>query len=127
MLLEEDIELETTGSDETSSTVLFESYKETESLLKVSTPRDGLLFVSDTWYPGWEAYIDGRETKIYMANYAFRAIKVSSGEHEVRFVYRPKSFFDGLKVTGVAFFLLILISLSNNIINKQGKGGFFQK
>ncbi len=127
LLLEEDIGLERTRGGKANSTVLFESYKETESLLRVSTSRDGLLFVSDTWYPGWEAYVDGRKTKIYRANYAFRGIKVPSGEHKVKFVYRPASFFNGLRVTAVAFFLLILISLLSNIINKQGKKGFFQK
>ena len=71
--------------------VKYLDYKEQESRIEVRTQRDGLLFVSDTFYPGWKAYVNGVETKIYKADFAFRAVKVPRGDHEIRFIYKVKS------------------------------------
>ncbi len=92
-----------------ASEVKYLSYKEQENILNVSTPVYGFLFVDETWYPGWKAFVDGIETKIYKANYTFRAINVPAGEHEIRFVYEPDSFYNGIKITGVSVALLLLL------------------
>lgn len=89
----------------------FIEYKEQESKLKVVTPENGFLFVSDTWYPGWKAFVDNKEVKIHKANYAFRAVSVPAGEHEVRFIYKPDSFYTGIKLSGVSFITLLLLPL----------------
>jgi len=91
-----------------SSQILYTVYKETESELGVSTNQNGLLFISDTFYPGWKAYVDGVEKKILQADYAFRAVEVPKGTHEVKFSYKPESFFLGLWAAGVSFFILAL-------------------
>lgn len=67
-------------------------YQPNKVIIKASSNADCFLFLSDTYYPGWKAYIDGVETKIYRANYIFRAIKLPSGEHQVEFKYLPQSF-----------------------------------
>ncbi|MGI8422596.1 MAG: YfhO family protein [Chloroflexota bacterium] len=67
--------------------------------LEASARQAAMLFVNDAIYPGWRAYVDGRETQIYRANYIFRAIYVPAGQHTVEFVYRPRSFRLGLLVT----------------------------
>ena len=94
-----------------SSTANYLAYSEQESVVKVSTKRDGFLFVSDTWYPGWKAYVDNIETKIYRANYTFRAVAVSAGEREVRFVYQPDSFYNGIKISIISIVILIIFGL----------------
>lgn len=81
------------------SHVSYETYAGNESRISVQTDSFGMLFISDTFYPGWKAEVDGIETKIYKANFAFRAIPVSEGKHEVRMIYRPNSFYNGLKVS----------------------------
>ncbi|HYA93797.1 MAG TPA: YfhO family protein, partial [Thermodesulfobacteriota bacterium] len=60
--------------------------------LRVSAVENSLLVLSDTHYPGWKAFVDGKETKIYRADYTFRAIPLSAGTHQVEFVYDPLSF-----------------------------------
>ncbi|MBU3978137.1 YfhO family protein, partial [Patescibacteria group bacterium] len=72
--------------------------------INLTTSSDGtaLLFLSDTYYPGWKAAIDGEDTKIYVANYAFRAVKVPQGEHRVEFYYSPESFKTGLILSAAA-------------------------
>jgi uncharacterized membrane protein YfhO len=49
----------------------------------------GYLVVADTWYPGWQATVDGVPTEVLRANYAFRAVWLEAGEHEVEMAYRP--------------------------------------
>lgn len=80
-------------------TVHLVSYRANEVVLTFEADGDGFLYVSDTYYPGWRAYVDGRETKIYRANLAFRAIEVPKGRHTVVFRYVPVSFYVGLFLT----------------------------
>ena len=55
--------------------------------------------------------MDGKETKIYRANLAFRAVEVTAGKHRIIFRYVPLSFYLGLLVTligiGLCIFLII--------------------
>ena len=67
--------------------------------LQVKAAENELLVLSDTYYPGWKAFVDGEETKIYRADYTFRAIPLNAGEHRVEFVYDPISFKLGTGVT----------------------------
>ena len=57
--------------------------------LRVSSPGHCILVASEIWYPGWRAYVDGREVPLMRANYAFRAIEVPGGSHTVEFRFRP--------------------------------------
>ncbi|MFH1832967.1 MAG: YfhO family protein [Candidatus Levyibacteriota bacterium] len=68
------------------------SYIDNKIKVKTNADNDSLLFLSDSFYPGWKAFVDGKETKIYRADYAFRAVAVLKGEHLVEFIYDPFSF-----------------------------------
>jgi uncharacterized membrane protein YfhO len=83
-----------------------------ESEVSINHSGDGLLFVSDSYYLGWEAFVDGRQTKIYRANYNFRAVIVPAGEHQVVFKYKPQSFKIGLYLSGGT----LLVILAGGII-----------
>jgi hypothetical protein len=86
------------------------SYGANKVTLNCETDDDVFLYASDTFYPGWRAYLDGHEVSIYRANLAFRAVHVPKGNHSVAFVYRPLSFYIGccLTVIGllISFFIL---------------------
>ncbi len=75
--------------------------------LRVRAPERAWLFSSDTYYPGWEARIDGAPAPIYRANQAGRAIEVPAGEHEVELRYRPGAFRRGLVVAAAALLVLV--------------------
>ncbi|HSX40162.1 MAG TPA: YfhO family protein, partial [Candidatus Saccharimonadales bacterium] len=79
-----------------SGTVKIASYTPDKITINVSTNVPQLLFLSDAYYPGWKAYVDGKVTEIYRADYAFRAVKVPAGKHMIIFSYQPQSFFLGL-------------------------------
>ncbi|MCS7042224.1 MAG: YfhO family protein [Bryobacteraceae bacterium] len=63
----------------------------------------GMLILTDTWYPGWRAAIDGREVPIHEAYAAVRGVVVEAGLHTVDFRYRPASILWGAAWTGAAF------------------------
>ena len=72
----------------------------------VVAKRPAFLLLSDTYYPGWKAYIDGKKTHIQRADYLLRAVVVPEGKHIVRFVYEPLSFRVGGIITLTALFSL---------------------
>jgi hypothetical protein len=53
------------------------------------------LVTSEVWYPGWHAYVDGKEIPIYKTNMAFRTLLVPNGDHIIRMVYKPTIFLLG--------------------------------
>ncbi len=64
-------------------------YASNNVLLKTNASKNRLLILTDNYYPGWMVFIDDKETKIYRANYTFRAVNVPSGNHKVPFFYDP--------------------------------------
>jgi hypothetical protein len=57
--------------------------------VKVRAKAPALLLLADTWYPGWQAKVDGHPTRVLRADYFLRAVELGAGEHEVVFRYRP--------------------------------------
>lgn len=78
--------------------VKIERYSPSEVVVEVETAVPKLLFLSDSFDPGWQALIDGSHTRIYRADYTFRAVAVPAGKHNVRFIYRPQSFQTGTRI-----------------------------
>lgn len=71
-------------------------------LLEVNAAAEGIVVVSEVWYPGWRAWVDGQETPVLLANYLFRGVAVPAGRHQVRLVYDPPRFRLGLVLAGLA-------------------------
>ncbi|HHT9105326.1 MAG TPA: YfhO family protein [Candidatus Wujingus californicus] len=79
--------------------------------IKVNMFEDGYLVLGDTFYPGWNAYIDGRKTRIYKTNYVLRSVFLEKGEHLAAFVYEPKSFSIGMIISITSLVILIPVSI----------------
>ena len=60
-------------------------YQSNKIEISVSAPTDGYLILTDTYYPGWKASVDGTGVNILPAFGAFRAVEVSKGSHTIRF------------------------------------------
>jgi hypothetical protein len=84
------------------------SYENNRIVLEVDTPEAAFLFMIEAYYPGWQAYVDGKREEILRANYVFRAIPLGPGSHRVEVVFEPLSFKIGLSLSLLTVFLLLL-------------------
>jgi uncharacterized membrane protein YfhO len=86
-------------------------YKNQAVTVQASLDDAGILVLTDSFYPGWNAYVNGRQEKIYRANLFFRAVPLPAGRHTVVFRYEPRSFAIGLAVSIITFLSVIVISI----------------
>ncbi len=61
------------------------NYSENEIIIRTENKGEGFLVLVDSYYPTWHAFIDGKETKIFLTDYNFRGIIVPEGKHQVVF------------------------------------------
>jgi hypothetical protein len=86
------------------------SYKPNKLIYKTDSEADRLAVFSEIYYPeGWKAYIDGKESDHVRVNYLLRGMVIPAGEHEIRFSFKPESYFIGNKISyaSSAIFLLM--------------------
>jgi hypothetical protein len=74
--------------------------------LSVNTPAPCFLVLTDHFYPGWIARLDGIPCELYCANAVERAVYLPKGPHLVDFDYIPDSLFDGMKLAALALIIL---------------------
>jgi len=77
--------------------------------LDANLQADGLVVVSEAYASGWNAYIDGRKTTIYLADGVLRAIAVPAGQHAVELRYEPKSLAVGLWISVAAGAVMLAV------------------
>jgi hypothetical protein len=68
----------------------FTEYTPNHLALTASTNGPALLVLSEAWYPGWEAHLDGKPVPIYIADAAFRGIMLPAGTHRLTMDFRPR-------------------------------------
>jgi hypothetical protein len=83
------------------------SYASQEVNIDATVERPELLVLSDSGYPGWKVYVDGRPSHWIAANYMFRGVLLQPGRHLVRFAYEPASFAIGSAISGAGFICLV--------------------
>ena len=75
--------------------------------LDVDAPARSLLVLTDTWYPGWTATVDGRPVSIERVNWRFRGVYLEPGAHRVRFDYRPRGIIAGAALSSIGLLALV--------------------
>ncbi len=103
------------GGEKGSAKLL--TYTPNMVVIETVADKDAFLYVGDTYYPGWKAYINGQETPILRANLAFRAVAVPPGRHTVIFRYIPLSFYGGMALTFLGFLFWIV-----SLVRERRKG-----
>ena len=84
-----------------------QSDEDTHVVVEVAGRRPGYLVLSDIYYPGWEAEVDGRPADVLPANGAFRAVPIPAGADTVSFNYRPASIRAGVATSLIAALVTI--------------------
>jgi len=70
-----------------------------ELSFRATTSSAAALVLSQTWFPGWKATVDGGEVPVLRADMALTGILIPAGLHEVRFMFQPLSFRIGAAIT----------------------------
>jgi hypothetical protein len=80
-----------------------------------------LVVISQTHYPAWKAFVDGRPTPLWRANHAFQALEIPSGKHEIRLEYRDTAFHIGCAITlcSVIIWLLLFLRATSSPVAPQ--------
>ena len=94
-LVEQPVVVEDTDAESAARIV---SYLPERIVIDVDTPADGLLVVSELYFPGWRAALDGVETPILRTNVALRGVLVPVGRHRVEMTFEPASVVAGLGI-----------------------------
>lgn len=87
--------------------------------VQVKAPEKGFFLTSETFYPGWRAKVDGKETNLASYLGLFRRVKLSEGEHRLEMIYRPS-----YQVWTVAV-SVISLGVYGVILAWQGGGAMF--
>ncbi|MGC8879523.1 MAG: YfhO family protein [Anaerolineae bacterium] len=90
--------------------------------LRVDMSAEGYLVLSENWYPGWQARVDGEPQAIWRANYAFRALHLSAGQHYVEMYFAPRSWMLGLAITCLTLVSVLIVGVLQPLSMRWIKG-----
>jgi hypothetical protein len=90
-----------TATQQTSARVLDAKFANQSIAIQTEAPAASLVVISQSHYPAWKAYVDGQPTMIWRANYAFQALEVPAGRHQIRLVYEDKALLAGAVLSGL--------------------------
>jgi hypothetical protein len=109
LLLSDGAALDNGGAQRADEFVRIVDYQPQRISIDVQASADGYLLLTDAWYPGWIARVDGIETPIHRADYVFRAVRVSAGAHKIEFEYRPILVYVGAGLGVLALTILVVV------------------
>ena len=92
--------------------------------IRFKAKEKGFLVYSETFYPGWEAKLDGKSTKLFMAESLVKGVVINEpGEHSLVLSYKPKSFIVGSILSGgtILFVIALLIRKLHRMTYKNGR------
>ena len=113
-----------TVSNTASVTVLPLEYSAQKIRARVDASSPAMLVAAQAWYHPWHAYVDGKPTPLWRANYAFQALQVPTGAHEVKLVYVDWSFRIGLVLSTLALTGAILFYWLSGVVLKTQSSRF---
>ncbi len=96
--------------------------RRTNESLKLRAKSDAptFLVVNESYFPGWEALVDGIPTRIHRANGIVRGLFVPSGAHTIDLSYRPWSFRLGAAISAGTLVLLLLLATRGSRLASRG-------
>jgi len=108
-----DIILKSFGTDSINkkSNIKIIKYSAQKVVIEATVLENSFLVLGDQHYPGWEAYVNGKKTDIYPANYVMRAIylKKENNRQTIEFIYKPKLFILGAYISICAVLAITML------------------
>ncbi len=106
------------SSPDTAGQIEEARFENDRIVLRAAANAPALLVLTDRFYPGWQATVNGLPGRVLRANGLFRAVEIPAGSSEVVFEFRPRSFIIGAWISAgasVAFLLLIFVTRSSRL------------
>lgn len=108
--------------EDTTARAMIQTYSSNKVVVQTESKTPQYLLLTDAYYPGWNASIDGNSSSILRANFALRAVFVPEGKHIVEFHYFPNSFRYGLYISFATLCtVIILLIFAPFVIKKYRK------
>ena len=111
VVLEKAVNCEQLAVNSGQASVNIVGYGPNEILIDIHTSNDGVLVLSEVYYPGWRAWVDDKEVSVLRADFLFRAVELAAGKHRVKLVYDPPLFNIGAGVFVLVGLGLIALSV----------------
>lgn len=108
----------TTASEPAKSEVSVTRYQPQRIELQTNNATAGFLVLSEIYFRGWEAWVDGQRVPVERVNFTLRGVELSPGKHTVEFVFRAPSFRSGAILSTVGALLLIAGGLISRRFSK---------
>lgn len=105
----------TTKDSKTTVNVL--DWKPGKITLQAQGP--ALLVLSEIYYPGWTAFVDGQMVEIQRYADILQSVQFTAGEHTIRFEFRPISVAVGACITLSTFLLLTYITFRARTVTEE--------
>jgi len=86
-------------------------YTARQVVLETDADHVTYLVTSESNYPGWRAYMDGRKQRIFLTNVAFRGLPVPAGRHQIEMRFSPAIRWRGAAVSAIALCGLLGIAI----------------
>jgi hypothetical protein len=96
-----------TVTNRTEAKVVSQEFSAQRIQAEIDAAEPSLVVLSQAYYRPWRAFVDGNPTRIFRANYAFQAVQLPAGRHQLKLVYK-----DSLFETGLAISLLTLATIA---------------
>ena len=109
------------ATDNHNYRVTTKKYRTNSIELECETGSDGVLMLAEIYYNGWKAYVDGVPTHIMEGDYCRKALYLTAGKHDIKFVYRPDSFVVGMVISSVTLLLSIIALVVIGIRKKEAQ------
>jgi Bacterial membrane protein YfhO len=106
-----------------SGRAMISSYEPNHVVVVLDSDSPGYLVLADPWYPGWTCTVDDEPTRLYRANYAFRAAAVPAGKHRVRFDFDPISYRRGRVISAASLAALATLGVVAILLRLSRRAG----
>lgn len=95
------------------------AYHPEQVTVQTSSTRRALLVLTDNYFPGWTAVVDGKAVSIHRIDYLLRGVSVPAGNHQVEFHYEPISWRLGWIISGLTLLVLTAFVFAGRRCRRQ--------
>jgi hypothetical protein len=80
---------------DSATTVRITTYEPAHLVIETKASAPTVLVVSEIFFPGWEATIDGQYSRILLSDFLLRGVALPAGEHKIEMRYTAPAFRNG--------------------------------